>query len=58
MQLWMSAWAISGHRLLDHLVSSGEQRWRHCEAECLRHFQVDHKPEFDRGLHRQVTRLR
>ena len=49
---------IADIRLFDHLVGAGEYGRRHCEAECLRHFQVDHKPEFDRGLHRQITRLR
>jgi hypothetical protein len=38
-------------------VSPSEQRWQHCEAECLRHFQVDHKPQFGCGDTNRLTGL-
>src|SRR5262245_3222709 len=37
--------------LLDHLVRTCEQRWRHFEAERLRSPQVDHQLVFCRRLH-------
>jgi hypothetical protein len=43
--------------LFDHLVSAGEEHRRHVDAERLRGFEVDHKFELGRLLHRQVGRF-
>src|SRR3954447_441447 len=44
-------------QLFDNLVGSGEERWRHSEAECLRGLQVDHQLEFGRLQDRQIAWL-
>src|SRR6516225_1893366 len=38
----------------DHLVSTGEQRRRHLEAERLRCLEIDHQLVLRRRLHREV----
>jgi hypothetical protein len=43
--------------LFDHLVGSDDESRRHCQAERLCGFQVNHQFEFDGGLHRQVSGL-
>jgi hypothetical protein len=43
--------------IFDHLVSDGEHRWRHLDAERPRRSQVDSKIEFGRLQHRQVGGL-
>jgi hypothetical protein len=43
--------------LLDHLVGTIKQRWRHSKPECLGGLQVNHQFEFGGGLHRQVSGL-
>ena len=44
-------------KLLDHLVGTGEQLWRHVEAERLGGLQVHGQLVFGRRLHRQVGGL-
>jgi hypothetical protein len=34
----------------DYLVGAGEQRWRHCKAQCLGHLEIDNKLELGRQL--------
>ena len=41
-------------RLLDHLIGSGQQRFRDGEAEGFGGLEVDHRLELCRRLHRQV----
>ena len=41
-------------QLLD-LISAGEQRGRHSEADRFRGLEIDNKLEFGRRLHRQVA---
>src|SRR5215831_19039521 len=55
-----TAWTGSGHSLVlfDHLVGTGQDRWRHGETECLRGLEVDHQLECGRLLDRQISRLR
>jgi hypothetical protein len=43
---------------LDHLVSSGQQRFRDGEAEGLGGLQVDDHLEFCRKLNRKIARRR
>src|SRR5712691_7504052 len=43
--------------LLDHLVGSGEQRWRHGDADRPRRLRVDHKLELARLHDGQIRRL-
>ena len=38
---------------MDHLISEGDQRRRHGQAECLSRFEIDHEFEFGRLLHRE-----
>jgi hypothetical protein len=45
-------------RLLDDLVSAGEQRWRDSEAERIGGFEVDHQLELGWLLDRQVGGFR
>jgi hypothetical protein len=44
-------------RTLNDLVSGGQQRFRHLDAEQLGGFRIDDQFEFSRCLHRQVSRL-
>src|SRR5260370_17895726 len=44
---------LLGVTLFDHLVGTGEQRWRKRDAERLGGFQVDHQLELGWRLHRQ-----
>ena len=48
-----------GHSLalLDDLVSAGEDRWRHGQAECLCGVKIDDQFEIGRLLDRQIGRL-
>src|SRR6266700_4068956 len=46
---------ITRHWLFDHLVSAGDQRRRHGEAEGRSGLEVDHELELDRCLHRQFA---
>ena len=41
--------------LLDHLVSAGQQRWWHCEAEHLRGLEIDNQFESSWKLRRQIA---
>jgi hypothetical protein len=43
--------------LLDHLVGTGEERWRHVEAQRLGGRHIEHGLVFHRQLHRQIGRL-
>jgi hypothetical protein len=43
--------------LFDHLVSAGDERRRHFEAERLRGLEVNHQLVLRRCLHRQVCGL-
>src|SRR5947209_4814214 len=47
----------SATRSLDHLVSAGEERGRHCEAERLGGPEIDRELEFGRRMNWQVGRL-
>jgi hypothetical protein len=42
---------------LDHLVSAGEKRRRHVQAERLRCLEIDHQFVLGRRLHRKIGRL-
>jgi hypothetical protein len=44
-------------RSFDHFVGSGEDRWRHGQAEPLRCLEIDHQLEGGRVLDRQIGRL-
>ena len=44
-------------KLFDHLVGTGEQRRRHCEAESLSSLEIDNQFEFGRRLHGQLGRI-
>src|SRR5271156_5273267 len=50
---------VSGRskKLFDHVVSSGEQRWRHRNAERLRGLEIDGEIELGRLHHWQVSRF-
>src|SRR5262249_955834 len=42
--------------LFDHFIGAGEQRRRHCEAECLRSLKIERKFEVGSLIDRQVGR--
>src|SRR5262245_4994172 len=48
-----AAWAV----LFNHLVGTGEQRWRYGNAKCLGGLDVDYKLEFCWLLYRKIRRF-
>src|SRR5215472_16416315 len=46
-----------GKRLFDHLVGTGEDRWRDDQAECLRGLEIDDELKGCRLLDRQIGRF-
>ena len=60
----MALRAINGHKtkprlskLFDNRVSTGEHRWRNCEAQFLSGFKIDHQLVLGRRLHWKVSWL-
>ena len=39
---------------LNHLIGTRQHGWWHCEAQCLRGFEIDHQLVLGRRLNRQV----
>ena len=52
-------WAKSGHQtmLFDHLISLGEERWRHTKTKRLGGFEIDRQLELCGRFYRQVGRV-
>ena len=43
--------------LIDHLVGTGEKRWRHGKTKRPSGLKIDHQFKLGRRLHRQIGRL-